>query len=183
MTPFTRVQRDPISCMMYRNALLEQPCDFFKGFFEGRTPSLEEKMLFVEQAIQRLSAQHIFQNDTYLVQIVYQMPFIHLDITRHDAGPCNNWRDFQRIKNELIGPEHEAVELFPAESRLVDTANEYHLWVHADPKFRFPLGFTNRFVLDQPLRANIAFADHSDRSEPVRATDNIASRPVLAGAA
>jgi len=43
--------------------------------------------------------------------------------TRHD------WREFQRVKNEVCGPEREAVELYPRESRLIDTANEYHLFV------------------------------------------------------
>jgi len=60
---------------------------------------------------------------------------------------CNEWRDFQRIKNELVGPEHEALQLFPSESRLVDTGNEYHLWVYADPNVRMQLGFQDRFVL------------------------------------
>jgi len=29
----------------------------------------------------------------------------------------------------IVGEEHEAFEVYPAESRLVDTANQYHLWV------------------------------------------------------
>jgi hypothetical protein len=41
---------------------------------------------------------------------------------RHD------WRDFQRIKNELVGKEQEMVELYPAESRLHDTANQFSLF-------------------------------------------------------
>jgi hypothetical protein len=36
----------------------------------------------------------------------------------------HDWRDLQRIKNQLVGPECEAVELYPAESRKVDTANQ-----------------------------------------------------------
>jgi hypothetical protein len=38
------------------------------------------------------------------------------------------WQDFQRIKTEIVGPEREAVELYPAESRLIDTSNAWHLW-------------------------------------------------------
>src|ERR1043165_2191444 len=41
----------------------------------------------------------------------------------------HDWRDYQRIKNELVGPEAEGVELYPAESRLVDTSNQFHLYV------------------------------------------------------
>jgi hypothetical protein len=39
------------------------------------------------------------------------------------------WRDKQRIKNELFGTERTAIEVFPKESRLVDAANLYHIWV------------------------------------------------------
>jgi hypothetical protein len=60
-----------------------------------------------------------------------------------DKEAIRDWRHFQRIKNEIVGPENEAVELFPAESRLVDGANQYHLWVLADKECRFPIGFTD----------------------------------------
>jgi len=52
---------------------------------------------------------------------------LHLSIKRLDKHPVRDWRHFQRIKNELIGEENEAVELYPAQSRLVDTTNQYHL--------------------------------------------------------
>jgi hypothetical protein len=71
-------------------------------------------------------------------------PVWHLSIKRVDKKPIHDWRDLQRIKNELVGPEAEAVELYPAESRLVDTANQYHLW--AFPGVRFPFGFEERLV-------------------------------------
>lgn len=71
---------------------------------------------------------------------------VHLSIRRLDRGAARDWRDFQRIKNELVGAETEAVEIFPAESRLVDESNQYHLWCF--PKYRLPFGFTERSVLD-----------------------------------
>ena len=42
---------------------------------------------------------------------------------------AHDWRDLQRIKNELIHPEAEALELYPSMKRLVDTSNQFHLWV------------------------------------------------------
>ncbi len=39
-----------------------------------------------------------------------------------------DFRDMQRIKNELVGEECQAIQIFPAESHLVDGANQYHLW-------------------------------------------------------
>jgi hypothetical protein len=42
------------------------------------------------------------------------------------------WSAKQRIKNELIGAERHAVEVFPAQSQLIDAANMYHLWVYGE---------------------------------------------------
>lgn len=39
------------------------------------------------------------------------------------------WRDLQRIKNEICGPEGTAVQVMPPESELVDEADMYHMWV------------------------------------------------------
>jgi hypothetical protein len=75
----------------------------------------------------------------------------HLSIKRQDRMPVFGWRDIQTIKNEIIGPEHEAVQLFPAESRLVDGANQYHLYVLKDAALRFPFGFPKRVVTDEAL--------------------------------
>ena len=52
----------------------------------------------------------------------------HLAI-RDVAGEPLLWRHLQRIKNELIGLERVAVEVYPPVSELVDQANMYHLWV------------------------------------------------------
>lgn len=83
-------------------------------------------------------------NDIYQVQrrvLDAGQQLVHLNIRRRDGGPIlRDWRHFQQIKNELLGEECEAVELYPAESRLVDTSNKYHLIGVADPAFRFPFG-------------------------------------------
>ena len=70
----------------------------------------------------------------------------YLSIRRNDREPCDSWRDFQEIKNQIAGPEREAVQLYPAEGRLVDTSNQYHLWVLPEG-ITFPMGFfTDRVV-------------------------------------
>jgi hypothetical protein len=162
--------------MEHRFALLQQPCEFFRDFFQGRTPSLEEKVMYVEQMVQRLTFIHIYENNLYQVQIMVGNPFIHLDICRRDGGTCKNWHHFQQIKNELIGTEHEAFELFPAESRLVDAGNQYHLWVHATPGYRFPVGSSMRWVLDKPVcyrRGGVDGGDCGTRSAEARMFDHI----------
>lgn len=63
-----------------------------------------------------------------------------LRIYRHDGETLpNHWQALQAIKSELIGPEFEAVEIYPRESRLKDGENSYHLWV--------PLGWLLHFGL------------------------------------
>jgi hypothetical protein len=76
---------------------------------------------------------------------------LHLSIKRNDKEVMDSpddWRDKMRIKNELAGDECEAVELYPAMSRLTDTANQYHLWCLAPGK-KFPVGFNKRVVEDE----------------------------------
>ncbi|MBM3459847.1 MAG: hypothetical protein FJX77_15105 [Armatimonadetes bacterium] len=93
----------------------------------------------------------LFENDRYQV-IRREYPdgpfgaYVHLTIRRRDGAACHDWRDFQRIKNELVGPETEGVEIYPAESRLVDTANHYHLWVFR--QYTIPLGMNRRELSD-----------------------------------
>jgi len=71
--------------------------------------------------------------------------YILLGIHCEDGEPRHDWRDFQAIKNQLCGPEWEAVELFPAESRLLDPSNYYMLW--CAPKI--PIGkFRGRNIMD-----------------------------------
>ena len=81
----------------------------------------------------------------------YEFPkMIWLSMRRTDRDDSLNrdWREMQRVKNELVGPEHEACELYPSESRLVDTADQFHLWVFEDREAFFPFGYMQREVLD-----------------------------------
>jgi hypothetical protein len=77
----------------------------------------------------------------------------HLSIKRLDKAPIMDWRDLQAIKSAICGAEAEAVQLFPAESRVVDTSNQYHLWVFMKGNGgrlpRFPVGWTTNMVLDE----------------------------------
>ncbi len=92
----------------------------------------------------------VWTNDRYTVivrPVDGQDGWLWLSVHRNDRRPVRDWRDLQRIKTEIAGPEREAVELYPAESRLVDTANQYHLWVAPDG-VRFPFGYTERLLVD-----------------------------------
>ena len=60
--------------------------------------------------------------------------------------PIHDWSVLQGIKNEIVGPEFEAVELYPAQSRLMNRECCYHLWILASDTGetkppRFPIGY------------------------------------------
>jgi len=76
-------------------------------------------------------------NDVYQVNVRYWSNdpvfgsydgMIQLGISTLDGTARHDWREFQAIKSELAGPECEAFELYPAESRLIDPSNYYTLW-------------------------------------------------------
>jgi hypothetical protein len=69
-------------------------------------------------------------------------------LTIESPGGVHDWRLFQLIKNEVAGPEWEAVELYPSESRLCDGSDRFHLFAF---QIKIPLGFTQRFVTEDPV--------------------------------
>jgi hypothetical protein len=77
----------------------------------------------------------LFHNDRYHVIVrklrnpqVGWPDIVHLSIRDNERTAKHDWRDFQRIKNQIIGPEAELVEVYPRESQLVDLSNQYHLF-------------------------------------------------------
>lgn len=112
--------------------------------------ALEPWTPFERSTLPGVPEAEVYLNSRYQVLITrfdIDAPFgecVHLSIKLRDKKAWHDWRDMQRIKNELVGPEVEAVEMFPAESRLMDTANQYHLWCF--PKFKFPFGYKTREV-------------------------------------
>ena len=76
--------------------------------------------------------------DSLVHNPLYKGKCTYISIKRKDKKAVHDWRHFQQIKNELVGDEVEAIELYPKESRLHDTVNQYHL-------FCLPLGTTFKF--------------------------------------
>jgi hypothetical protein len=96
----------------------------------------------------RICNDEIWVNDKYQVNVDKSIVnkggihWIHLSIKTHGKTAEHDWREFQQIKDELVGPEHEGIELYPAAERVVDTSNQYHIWVLANPDDRIPVGWT-----------------------------------------
>ncbi len=75
----------------------------------------------------------------------------HLSMRTVENDARHDWREMQRVKNELLGEDWEGVELYPAETRVVDTANQFHLFCFP---FELPFGFTKglRMSADEAAR-------------------------------
>ena len=71
---------------------------------------------------------------------------LHICVRRRDGGAIFDWRHMQEVKNQLAGPEREGFQLFPAESRKVDTSNKYHLFVLPEGARFSGIGWENREV-------------------------------------
>ena len=72
-----------------------------------------------QAVVRHWSKDSVFGTDGGMIQI---------GINSHDGTARHDWREFQMIKNQVAGPECEAFELYPAESRLLDPSNYYTLW-------------------------------------------------------
>lgn len=96
---------------------------------------INPEMSKIRAAVGIPPSDEVWVNSRYQVVVDYQSPedgragAMHLSLHTHDRGPMRNWRHLQQIKNEVAGEERWAVEVFPPESKLADTSNEYHLWV------------------------------------------------------
>ena len=81
----------------------------------------------------------VWHNNAYAVAVydpAYDGAPTQITVQRFDEQPARDLRHLQQIKDEVCGPEYEAVEIFPAQARVVDFTNTTHLWV-----FKEPLGF------------------------------------------
>lgn len=90
----------------------------------------------------------VWQNPWYAVRVVRHSagwildggPWARIGISCDDGKPRHDWRVFQCIKNQVVGPEWWALELYPAESQLIDPSNYYLLWAAPNLPFGERLG-------------------------------------------
>lgn len=142
-TPFERAT--PYMHPVKREAMIRETMELSAK--HGRPVTRET----VEDMMDNKLNQEMYRNSRYTVIVLRDEPqdpdtprMIHLSIRRNDrARPREErYRDFQRIKTELVGPDYEGVELYPREDRVADCADQYHLFVLADSEMQFGFGFT-----------------------------------------
>lgn len=79
---------------------------------------------------------HDYANDKYAVRVTTFDSPAHRNgfdkcimVYRFDGTSARDWRDLQWIKDQVVGPEVDAIEYYPRRSRVVDPSNAVFLWV------------------------------------------------------
>ena len=119
---------NPVRVEVTRETVKSTYKHFKKMYKENGHNTKRLTMAGVKRQLEESNLEEIYVNDLYQVNVDYDMGIPHLSIKNNDKSTFISWQHKQWIKNDILGEEYEAVELFPAESRLLNTANQYHLW-------------------------------------------------------
>lgn len=125
---------------------------FHRSDFSAETLAQAAKR-FGPEVAERMKHSELWRNSRFQVAVTRSVPhgfpgvwMTWLSIkTLHWPQHRHDWRELQRIKNEICGEQCDAIELYPAESRRHDTADQFHLWV-LEPGVILPVGFGGRYV-------------------------------------
>lgn len=81
-----------------------------------------------------IEAVYVCENNEYIVEkhniTGCSSFYCRLAIKRSDKTVIRSWRLIQDVKNAVVGEDSIAIEVYPKESDVTDTANMYHLWVY-----------------------------------------------------
>jgi hypothetical protein len=127
--------------------------------FEWKRKGRDDKPTIQDAEAQfaSLASEEWWANDRFQASVEYEGDWAHISLKRHDRDTYIDWQEKQWAKNDILGKEWEAVELFPAESRERNTANTYHLWGNKTIPLGFPKG-----VRVRDMTTNFATQDDDD---------------------
>jgi hypothetical protein len=87
---------------------------------------------------ERVGQDKVFLSGSFQVNVRACKPrenwpaMFHASIKRRDREAMLDRSAFQEIKNAVFGERCEGMELYPSTTRVLDVANQYHLWVPAE---------------------------------------------------
>jgi len=130
---------------MSQSAMLRRDAKKPFGPWEKRMISVHHELrpVFKDPKIESWREEN-YLNNRYSVQVSdYRAEdgvVVHLWVRHHTGIMPGSWSDLQRIKNEIVGPDYVALEVYPRTEDLVDSANIAHVWV-------MPKGYVLPFTL------------------------------------
>jgi hypothetical protein len=99
---------------------------------------------------------HVWENARYSCRVTF-LPRSHgtlfghevvrLGIQNEDQSARRDWRDFMAIKRDVLGPDWEAIELYPHDGRICDPSNYFILYAI---RGEFPFGIAGPSRVCQP---------------------------------
>ena len=130
-----------------------------------------------------VTGSEVWQNPWYDVRVsrfadgwpIGGGPWARIGISCDDGEPRHDWRVFQKIKNQIVGDEWWAIEIYPAESQLIDPSNYYLLF--AAPVFPEMPGQRLGRVLAGPNNCMAPQRGWHPDDEPQEVKDGITNWP------
>ena len=94
---------------------------------------------FVDGWVNNVVAVQTYNRDTAWGRV------LHLAVRRHDETEIVGWDLLQRVKNEVVGEDRVALEVYPRATELLDLAPMRHLFVLPEG-FEMPLTINGRWA-------------------------------------
>jgi len=85
------------------------------------------------------SRREVWLSKNFLVQVFIEKTGYRITVNRTSMKPDGSWKDritwdeLQNIKRAVHFGDHQAVEIYPPDSEVINDANMRHLWVLTDP--------------------------------------------------
>lgn len=121
---------------------------------------------FPEVNVDDLEYDEYWMNNEYIVKVYYPDNPVHQFPNNKFTWLCfrnlrnshhaHDWRDMQMMKNEICGHERTAVEVFPPMSKLVDTCNQFHMWVYPED-YKLDFGYNEQSIMPNTTIAKEIF--------------------------
>ena len=110
----------------------------------GTTGVSDETILqYATNHLNEVTKQIWWANDLYMATVLHEPNgWAHITFKRNDGGTNVSWQEKQWLKSDVLGEDCEALELFPAESRVVETAGYHYLWGKKELAVGFPVDYT-----------------------------------------
>lgn len=110
----------------------ELTANYHKVYHDAKNANLLPTNVSLDEFVSKMVADEptrMFRSAVHQVS-VYDDPYcVHLSFKRNSRQPILSLTDYYVILHQFELPIGYAFELFPAESRVVDTANQYHLYI------------------------------------------------------
>ena len=107
---------------------------------KGRNTIQPLQMTEANWSMEREATIRFFENNIYEVAVeISSTRGVHITVNRKDNTPIEGWYDLWNIKNDIVGEECYAWEIYPPISCLVDGQHQRHLFCATDPLHMFSL--------------------------------------------